>query len=348
MTPQASGQDELRGTEVVPPGSGAGRLDAEYVLPLRWSDDAQLGELTRYLERLTEWVDVTVVDGSPGPIFQSHAAVWPASIRHLRPEPWPGPNGKVAGVMTGLRHARHDRVVLADDDVRYDLDVLCAVVTLLERVDLVRPTNYYNELPWFARWDTARTLVNRAFRADFPGTLGVRRSVVEGAGGYRGDVLFENLELIRTVRAMGGEECVAHAVYVGRTPPTWRHFVGQRVRQAYDDFAQPGRLLIELGLLPFLVWACRRPARLTAVAAAACAVAEAGRRRAGGAAVYPSSAALWTPLWLVERAVCVWVALGYRRRGVPYAGGRLRAAGSSRRELAERLRRVARGGAQKR
>ena len=29
------------------------------------------------------------------------------------------------------------------------------------------------------------------------------------AGGYDGDVLFENLELIRTVRARGGEEAVA-------------------------------------------------------------------------------------------------------------------------------------------
>lgn len=313
------------------------KLAAEYVLPLRWSDDSGLAELTDYLVRLSAWIDVTVVDGSAPERFAAHRSAWPAAVRHLPPEPWPGANGKVAGVMTGVRHARHERVVIADDDVRYGPVELSAVADLLATYDLVRPSNYYTAWPWFAAWDTSRTLLNRALAADFPGTLGVRRSTLLAAGGYRGDVLFENLELIRTVIAVGGVECIAQDLYVARIPPTAGHFWGQRVRQAYDDFAQPGRLALELGLLPLLVWSLRRPQRLVRLVLAVCALAEIGRRRAGGASVYPAGTVLWAPLWVAERAVCIWLAVGYRRRGVPYAGGRLQVAATPLRELVKRL-----------
>jgi hypothetical protein len=67
-------------------------------------------------------------------------------------------------------------------------------------------------------------------------------------------------------------------------------------------------------------------------------LAEAGRRRAGGRRVYPASAALWTPLWLAERAVCVWLALGRRvGGGVPYAGQRLVTAAHRPADLRNRL-----------
>ena len=92
--------------------------------------------------------------------------------------------------------------MIADDDVRYDEAALTAVHRLLGRADLVRPQNYFDPLPWHAWWDTGRTLLNRALGADYPGTLAVRRSTFLAMGGYDPDVLFENLELIRTVRGV--------------------------------------------------------------------------------------------------------------------------------------------------
>jgi hypothetical protein len=180
------------------------RLAVEYVLPLRWVEDSGLAELTDYLVQLTGWVDVTVVDGSPAAVFRRHAERWEGLVRHLPPEPWPGRNGKVAGVVTGVSRARHERVVIADDDVRYDYDGLVRVSGMLAVADLVRPQNFFDPLPWHARWDTARSLLNRAFGSDYPGTYGVRRSTFTAMGGYDGDVLFENLELSRTIRAAGG------------------------------------------------------------------------------------------------------------------------------------------------
>ncbi|WP_244250835.1 glycosyltransferase [Arthrobacter crystallopoietes] len=308
--------------------------EAEYILPLRWFSDDGLDELTGYLRLLSGWIRITVVDGSAPALFNVHAAAWAGLVEHRRPEVWPGRNGKVAGVMTGVRHSRKEYLVLADDDVRYTLPALRRLVALLAGADVVRPQNYFLTLPWHARWDTARTLLNRAVASDFPGTLGVRRSALEATDGYDGDVLFENLELIRTVKAAGGRELRADNLFVGRIPATAAHFRGQRIRQAYDDFAQPVRLAVELTLLPLIIFAARRPARWIPLLAAAVAMAEAGRRRKNGRAVFPPTSALWVPCWLLERAVCIWLALGQRLAGgVKYAGNRMPTAGTPRYQL---------------
>ena len=97
-------------------------------------------------------------------------------------------------------------MVIADDDVRYDEAALDAVRRLLDRAALVRPQNYFAPLPWHACLDTARTLINRVTGGDWPGTFGVRRAALERTGGYDGNVLFENLEMVRTIKAAGGVE----------------------------------------------------------------------------------------------------------------------------------------------
>jgi len=337
---------------------------AEYILPLRWTEeserDPELQDLAAYLGRLLEWIPVTVVDGSDPALFERHRAAFPSGVRHLRPEPANGGaaggtggggsggagdsaagNGKVAGVMTGVHASQAELLVIADDDVRYTRESLAAVVHHLSSADIVRPQNYFDPLPWHAWWDTARTLINRAWSADYPGTLAVRRSALVATGGYE-PVLFENLELIRTVKAAGGCERIVPDLFVARRPPKFRHFLKQRTRQAYDDFAQPRRLAVELALLPVIACAARLPAgrrrtALVALAAAPVLIAETGRRRHSGTAVFPFPATLFAPLWILERAACIWVALGFRLAGgVPYAGTRLKTAAHSEAELRRR------------
>ncbi|WP_315093858.1 glycosyltransferase [uncultured Cellulomonas sp.] len=312
---------------------------AEYVLPLRWVDDDELEDLTAYLEMLASQLPVTVVDGSPEPLFAAHARRWQSSVRHVRPGRWPGRNRKVAGVMTGVLLADADAVVVADDDVRWEVDQLRSAVALLECGDVVRVQNVFDPLPWHARWDTARSLVNRGVSADYPGTLVVRRSTLLRAGGYDGDVLFENLELLRTVRAGGGTEVLADHVCVRRRPPTTARFWGQRVRQAYDSFAQPLRLLTEAAVLPLLLWstAHRRPGPVLGASAGVTLLAWAGRRRHGGRAAFPASTVAWAPVWMLERGVCTWLAIALRLTGgVPYRHRRIVRAASSVRALRRR------------
>ena len=303
----------------------AALLDATYILPIRRRERGDVAELTDYLRRVSAMMEVVVVDGSPPDVFQSHADAWGALAVHVPPDPdRPALNGKVRGVLTGFRRATRERLVIADDDVRYEPAALARVVALLDRADVVRPQNYFEPLPWHARWDTARILLNRMTGGDWPGTLTVRRSVLLATDGYDGDVLFENLELVRTVLAAGGTEAVPLDLFVRRRPPDARHFWSQRVRQAYDELARPLRLGVSLGVLPLVAALVigRRPGALVLLAGAGIALAECGRRRGGGQTVFPASASLLAPAWIAERAVCSWLALGARVffGGVPYHG----------------------------
>lgn len=308
---------------------------ATYILPLRTGRADGLRELAGYLNGLR--VDhVVVADGSPRPIFDRLSSLLDPRIEHVAPDPHVrGLNGKVRNVLTALARARHERVVVADDDVRYDDAGLSRVLDLLRDADVVRPQNYFDPLPWHALLDTGRTLLNRAIDGDWPGTLAFRRSSLPN--GYNADVLFENLELVRTVRARGGRELVARDVFVRRLPPTATHFRSQRVRQAYDEFARPLRLSVALAILPALAISAAAHAWIVpaVLAALVLALAAFGWLRDGGARYFPALAILASPLWVLERAACAWLAVYQRARfgGVRYAGGVVRDAASPKKEL---------------
>src|ERR1700712_1501721 len=222
-------------------------MTLNYILPIKTDRSRDIGELAGYLNGLSRSAQVIVVDGSAPEVFQAHRALLEPAVTHVRPAPDVRfSNGKVNGVVTGFRLCGSDKVVIADDDVRYEPAQLHRLELALDTAELVRPQNYFRPLPWHARWDTARSLLNRAVAgADFPGTLAVRLTPQLRAAGYDGDVLFENLELIRTIRASGGRERLMLDLYVRRLPPSTQHFVRQRGRQAYDSFAQPGRMTLE-------------------------------------------------------------------------------------------------------
>ena len=317
-----------------------------YILPLRSSDPRPDPELDRYLEWLASNAETIVVDGSPGLVFERHRQAWGSFVRHVPPAPdLETPMGKVGGVLTGLRLASHEKLIIADDDVRYDREGLDRIALALDGADVVRPQNYFRPAPWHARWDTGRILLNRMTGGDWPGTLGVRRSVLQATGGYDGSVMFENLELVRTVAAAGGREVVLYDLFVLRRPSTARHFWSQRVRQAYDEMARPGRMAVQLAILPATIalLSARRFGVLGGGVLAVGAVAELGRRRAGAARYFSPIASLFAPVWVAERAVCSWLALTSRlvRGGVAYRGGILRHAATPERVLRARHGRAA-------
>jgi len=325
-----------------------------YVLPLRWTSPGPIDELAGYLRAISPEVrEILVVDGSPTPVYEMHAEALDGIARHLPPHPdLDFAMGKANGVVTGVRECRHEYVVLADDDVRYDSAALRRLASLLDTAELVRPQNHFDELPWHARWDTARTLLNRVFTGDpvfpvgdFPGTLAVRRSAFLASDAYDGDSLFENLELMRTIHAAGGRVVSPLDLYVARRPPSAAHFLSQRVRQAYDDFAIPLRMGAFLAIPPLagrLLWRGRWPSVL-AGACASMAVAELGRRRAGGAERFPLSGSLLAPVWIAERSLCSWLALAAKARGgVRYGEGRVTQSATPVRRLRHRSRRGSR------
>jgi hypothetical protein len=324
-------------------------IPISYILPIRTATAAPDPALARYLHWLSGHAEVIVVDGSDAAVFDAHAREWAdaraGGVRHVPPAPELMTDmGKVGGVLTGIAHASQERVIVADDDVRYDEESLAAVAGALDTADVVRPQNFFAPLPWHAAWDSGRMLLNRVTGGDWPGTLGVRRSRLVATGGYDGRAMFENLELVRTVLAAGGRAVVLYDVFIPRRPSTTAHFWSQRVRQAYDELARPERLALQLAVLPLTI-ACVRQRRwrtLLGAVGALVMVAEAGRQRGGARRVFPARASLLAPAWVAERAVCAWLAVGARLLlgGVPYRGRILRHAATPLRALQARHRAV--------
>jgi len=319
------------------------RADLDYVLPLRWEDDAGLDELTSYLKYLSLHVRrVVVVDSSPSELRTAHRAVWNGMVDHVEFTREGSTNGKVEAVHRGMAKASGTFVVLADDDVRWSVENLGKAVAHLQDADLVCPQNYFEPAPWHAQWDTGRTLFNRSLGHDYPGTFVLRRAAFERSGGYDAHVLFENLELLRTFEARGLRTVHAPELMVPRLPPSASKFRAQRIRQAYDDFAQPARAGGFLAVLPVLLalgTAQPLAAALTATVSALVLVVlgEGGRRSAGGRRIWPWWYTLWTPIWTAERAVCIWIAAAWwLGGGVPYAGSRFKVAAHSSRTLERR------------
>jgi hypothetical protein len=330
------------------PAAADARTEFTYVLPISALRPRASAEFDAYLSRMAGLGELIIVDGSPPEVFAAHHRRWSRFSTHVAPL---GHTvmGKVANVMTGVRLASHERVVVADDDVRFGPEIT-ELVARLDHADVVRPQNFFDPLPWHAVWDSGRALLNRVWGGDWPGTLALRRTALLSAGGYCGDVMFENYELVETLKAAGGRAAVAPDLYVRRLPPDTGHFFSQRVRQAYDELARPARLVPFLAVVPTLGllvllrrWTtmCRGALCVVVVVVA---VAEGGRRRADGRTRFPVRCSLAAPCWVAERSVCAWLAVGARLRGgVRYRGRRIPRAAL---RPAERRRRISASGGQ--
>ena len=171
--------------------------NASYIYRLESHSSEALDELTSYLQMLQHTaptLEVIIVDGSPAHIFTKHSRHWLSLGHHLKPDSGPCLNGKVRGVLTGLRAASHNKIVTADEDVRFDPASLAQLIALLDIADIVRPQNYFAPNRWHTLLDSGRSLLNRVSGGDWPGTMAFRREWL--SRGYNGNVLFENLELV--------------------------------------------------------------------------------------------------------------------------------------------------------
>jgi len=307
-----------------------------YVVPFKRLD-ATTEELARMAADFdvvaTAGFEVVVADGSPPAAFARHAAAFAGRCRHLPLDPcWRFANGKVNGVLTGVGAATTERIVLADDDIAYDAITLERVRRALDDADLVVPQNFFRPLPWWARIETGRILLNRACRpaGDYPGTFALRRSTFTRIGPYDGDVLFENEELRRHFLRHGTRVRHARGLFVARRPPTLAKWREQRLRQAYEDLDDVGKTAAFVLVLPvavlLVVLSGVVALGLYAGLLTAAVVALAWRGRGDGAQrVMPATLCLWAPLWVLERAVSVHRALFARvvRGGCAYGGRRI-------------------------
>jgi hypothetical protein len=303
--------------------------------------------LRSYLESISRASsEIIVVDGSPDEVFAAHHRIWKDVCRHEPVDRRFGYlNDKVNGIQTGVRLANHDKIILADDDIRYTSNNISEIVRRLDQFDVARPQNFFRFrgeqsadprdvpdqgeiLPVFAKTEAARMLINRATLriADYPGTCAFRRDVFLQAGGYDGDVLFDNEELIRHLAQAGAGICYANNLFVQKRPPTFRKWLEQRPRQAYEDFGLRTKTVL-FASLPVIVIAAILLAGLKAmmltllgIILGAAGLAVLGWSRGAARKFFPFHICLFAPLWIFERSVSTYWAFYwfFRYGGYPF------------------------------
>ena len=330
-------------------------VNCSYLMPIRRStfDNGEAGILRDYLAEVSSSAsEIIVVDGSNPEVFDAHHELWASLCRHVQVDRRFGfLNDKVNGIQTGVRLATVDKIILADDDIRYSNAQIGEIAQMLERYQVVRPQNYFDFSkvasasspmghglearaalkPW-ALTEAARMLINRATlsTADYPGTCAFRRETMLRAGGYDGDVLFDNEELIRHLASSGASICYAHDFFIRKRPPTFRKWLEQRPRQAYEDFGLRAKTAL-FALLPLVVIGVGGVGAmipmffvLLTVALLVFILALTGRARGQARKFFPVRVCFFAPLWVLERTLSTYWAFYWflRYGGYPF-GGRL-------------------------
>lgn len=311
-----------------------------YLMPIRRRhfDVSEAKQLQAYLSSISSALsDVLVIDGSPDAVFSRHHELWNGVCRHERVDPaFTNLNDKVNGIQTGVRLAR-DKIILADDDIRYTVDDIRQVAALLDDFEVVRPQNYFDpkqNFPWWARLEAARMLINRATlrTGDYPGTCAFRRETMLRCGAYDGDVLFDNEELIRHLVRCRATITYANDLFIRKRPPTLRKWIEQRPRQAYEDFGLRTKTVLFAAIAPFLIVAgifagpSVLAALLLAIAVFAIGLAAMGRARGHARRYFPASVCFIAPFWILERTLSTYWAFYWflRRGGYPFGDRLLR------------------------
>lgn len=316
-------------------------IQATYLLPIRRVrlDQLEVKRLADYFKLLRlAGCEVLIVDGSPPSIFQEHKKSWQSFARHLAPDPkYTYMNGKVNGVHTGVASASCERIILADDDIRYTAGDVKRMCHLLDRYEMVRPQNFINPLPLWARLETARILLNRGvLRAgDYPGTCGFRRSTMYRVGPYDGDVLFDNEEIVRHFALQRASIKYALDFFILKRPSTFAKWLEQRPRQAYEDFVMRGKTAAFLSVLPitfalsYITTARAGFIFLAAISLISILLSSRGLLRDRAYRFFSPVSALYSPLWILERSISVYWAVYWRVRygGYPF-GQRLLSKGT--------------------
>lgn len=321
----------------------AGNLSCTYLLPIRRvrASGQETEDFAQYFQMLAcAGCEVLVVDGSPAEVYAEHDAAWRGLCRHVTVDPqYKYLNGKVNGVHTGVALASSEKIVLADDDIRYTASDIERVCLLLDKHEMVRPQNYLKPLPWWARLESARMLINRGTlrTGDYPGTCAFRRSTCLRVGHYDGDVLFDNEEIVRHFILQGADVCHALDLFVLKRPSTFRKWIEQRPRQAYEDFVMRAKTALFMSLLPVtialeLVSGAKAALSFILFASvSAMLLAARGLWRNKAYRFFSLSLIFYAPLWILERALSVYWALYWRiaHGGYPF-GDRLVSKGTGR------------------
>jgi hypothetical protein len=281
----------------------------------------ELRSLAAHLSTLSvAGCEVIVVDDTPS--FDRNRRVFRWVGRHVAALPrHRSLRGTVDSLRAALDLASCEKIVVGNARVRHDADTIAAMCALLDVHEVVEPQDYCDPLPWWGGIDAGRMLVHRGIEPlpDHGATFGFRRDAIRGPHGL--DALDDGVDdAVRRLQSQGAAAHSAAGLFVRCEPPTVTSWLRERARHADDDFALPLKTAFFFALLPLavLLVALGGPSLAGGYAGALVlgSLALALRGRVGAAAVFPLRAALFAPLWVLERSVSVYWALLRKLSGV--------------------------------
>ncbi|HYI09938.1 MAG TPA: hypothetical protein VEK57_12840 [Thermoanaerobaculia bacterium] len=285
------------------------------------STAGELRDLANYLSMVgVAGCDVVVLDASPRLQFELNARILRWVGRHVAVRPdHRTPNGSLDLVRSASVLAACEKVIVAEQDVRYTADAIGQVCDLLDMHEVVEPQDYLDPLPWWGGIEAGRILVHRGIepQPDHGATLGFRRSAVISLRNLStGEILDDQA---RRLAAAGAEVFAATDVFVRRQPGALDEWLAQRPRHAGGDFGLPFKSAFFFSLVPLLLLLAilggLQLAGAYASVIAFASVSLALRGRAGAGSFFPLHACLFAPLWILERSVSVYWALLRKLRG---------------------------------
>ncbi|HEX7191708.1 MAG TPA: hypothetical protein VF381_09065 [Thermoanaerobaculia bacterium] len=210
-----------------------------------------------------------------------------------------------------------EKVIVAGENVRYDLADLTELCALLDTHDVVEAQDYLEPLPWWGGIDAGRMLVHRAIdpHPDRSATFGFRRAILRGLRGFDAT---GSTDPVRVLASHGAEVVGATELFVRRCPPHFGEWLRERPREADLDFDVPAKSAFFFALIPMAALLALMGGGRLAIgytsAVAFASIVIAFRGRIGARAFFPLRACLFAPLWVLERSVSVYWALLQRMR----------------------------------
>ncbi|HUR79651.1 MAG TPA: hypothetical protein VM733_02730 [Thermoanaerobaculia bacterium] len=295
---------------------------------------SELRELATYFSSLgVAGCDVVILDSSPRLQFELNARILRWVGRHVAVRSEYRAPGGVDLVRAAISYAACEKVIIANEDVRYTTEAIAQLCELLEMHEVVEPQDYLDPMPWWSGIDAGRMLIHRGIepQPDHGATFGFRRSAIRGLRGLPSSPDAHARRLI----AVGAEVHSASDVFVRREPAPLSEWMTSRPRLAGDDFTLPFKTAFFFSLVPVLLLLAAmggpRFAGVYASVIAFAAVGLAARGRAGTAAMhFPLRACLFAPLWVLERSMSVYWALFNKLRGADEDVSRLPAPAEAR------------------
>ena len=285
----------------------------------------QLHDLAAYLSDIAASdFEVIVVDASSPEHLEENRRVLRWVCRHTAAKPQHVTGfGKIDVLRAAIDLASCDKVIVADEHVRYSPEALDDVTALLEMHEVVEPQDYFDPMPWWGGIEAGRILVHRSISPipDRGSTFGFRKRSVSGLRSLDHAALAH--DYVRRLASQGAEVFTSMQLFVRRMPPAFSDWIRELPRRAEEEFRMPATAVLFFMLIPSLIAVTLLGgARMAGTIAAGIAFASIGlalRGRIGAGRFFPWRACFFAPVWILQRSVSIYCGLLWRvsRGGEP-------------------------------